>query len=617
MRNGYRTIKSFLFGVAVMAALLYGVTVAFADVEPTVRSNSDEAYGIAPAAGTYYSETIKTTYPFNAAGFAWQGDSSYVSFEFRLYDDDGWGEWHQNENDSYIEYNDWHYSYEPLLADRATQIQYRFTTEGAVSAVKLIYIDAEATMIKPSFKLFDWLFGEALAASSYSIVPRSGWNADEDWRYNSNGQEKWTREIIAPEKFIIHHTAGDPGTNNPQATIRAIYYWHAVVLGWGDIGYNYIIDQNGTIYEGRAGGDGVVAGHTYRSAACAASRFGGSHNEAGFNRGTVGVAVLGDYETGLTLNSAVKASLENLIGHKAALFGIDPSASSYFVDNTYPNVIGHQDVDCSSCPGVNLQSELSSIRSGAKSVFLAAGGKAGTTQFAYAGEVIDQDILPATYTGALQTVTTTVLNTGTNTWSRGQVKLNIYDLGDARSRFHDHSWPTQLGGFDFAEHEVKPGGTATFTSRLRSPDRMGRYLNIYRLSGPSDLVQQDDRSITRVDSRYQAELISQNIPPALLYVWRPTVTVQFRNIGIATWDRHVTLDTFDLGGATSRFVHDSWVSRNTPAVLRESSVPRGGIGTFTFRLNPPTPGMYLNTFYIQRWGENIQNGTFSLITRVD
>ncbi len=617
MRNGYRTTKSFLFGVAIMAVALLCVTVTVADTEPTVRSDSDEMANFAPAAGTYYSQTIETAYPITAGGFAWTGSSPYVSFQFRLYDDTGWSDWYTHESDSYIEKDGWYYSAEPFLADRATQVQYRMETQGSVNAVKLIYIDAEATKLAPSFKLFDWLFGEASAASSYSIVPRSGWNADEDWRFDSQGREVWPIEIVTPEKFIVHHTAGDPGTSDPPATIRAIYYWHAVVLGWGDIGYNYLIDQNGTIYEGRAGGDGVVGGHAYRSAACAASRFGGSQNEAGFNRGTIGIAVLGDYESGLTLNSAVQSALENIIGHKAALFGIDPTASSFFVDNTYPNVVGHQDVDCTSCPGANLQSKLSSIRSGAKSVFLAAGGEAGTTQFAFSGEVIDQDILPATYTGAVQTVTTEVMNTGTDTWKRGQVKLNIYDLGDKVSRFYDSSWPTQWGEFDFAESEVKPGGTATFTSRLRSPDRMGRYLNMYRLTGPSDLVQHDDRSITRVDSRYQAELISQNIPPALLYVWRPTVTVKFKNVGIATWDRNVTLDTFDLGGAISRFADSSWVSHNTPALLQESSVPRGGTGTFTFRLDPPTPGMYLNTFYIQRWGEHIQNGAFSLITRVD
>ncbi len=617
MRNGYRVYKSFLFGIGATIALIVCSTVAFADTATSVRSDSTETTGMAPAAGTYYSDTITTSYPINAGGFAWTGDSPYVHFEFRLYDADGWSTWYQHENDSYIERDGWYFSSEPFLADRATQVQYRIQTDGSVDAVKLIYIDAQAKTLSPSFNLFDWLFNRADAATTVSIIPRSGWQANEDWRYDSQDREIWEREIVTPEKFIIHHTAGDPGTSDPAATIRSIYYWHAVVLGWGDIGYNYLIDQNGNIYEGRAGGDGVVGGHAYRSAACAAARFGGSQNEAGFNRGTIGIAVLGDYESDLSLNSVVKTALQNLIGTKAALFGINPSGSSYFVDNTYPNVIGHQNVDCTSCPGVNLESKLSSIRSGAKTVFLAAGGVVGTTQFAYSGEVFEQDIRPATYTGDTQVVTTEVMNTGTKAWSQGQIKLDIYDLGDQVSRFHDSSWPTQYGGFDFRESEVKPGETATFVSTLRSPDRMGRYLNMYRLTGPSDLVQQDDRSITRVDSKYQAELVSQTMPPALLYLWRPSITVKFKNVGLATWDRNVTLEVLDLGGAVSRFHDRTWLSNTTTARFQESSVPRGGTATFVFRLAPPTPGMYLNTFYIQRWGEHIQNGEFSRITRVD
>ena len=60
------------------------------------------------------------------------------------------------------------------------------------------------------------------------------------------------------KKIIIHHTATSK-IDDPEASVRAIYYYHAVSRGWGDIGYNYIVDQNGKVYEGRYGGDGVVA----------------------------------------------------------------------------------------------------------------------------------------------------------------------------------------------------------------------------------------------------------------------------------------------------------------------------------------------------------------------
>lgn len=617
MRNGSLTRTSFYFGVATAAvALIFGYR-ALATTVPSVVQAEISDNDINLIDDTYISDILHTERPFSVAGFAWRGDSHMVSFSFRLYDANGWSEWYDVESDSFVEVDGYQYLREPFMADQATRIQYEVTADGTLDEIKLVYLDPTDSSGTDGFNLFDWLFKPASAASTLTIIPRSGWQANESWRYDSEGNEEWPAEIVTPEKFIVHHTAGDPGTSDPAKTIQGIYYWHAVVLKWGDIGYNYLIDQNGKIYEGRAGGDGVIGAHAYRSAACAASRFGGSQNEAGFNRGTVGVAILGNYESSLKLNDAVAAALANLIGTKAALFGIDPSQSGFFVDKTYPHVIGHSDVDCTDCPGTNLYGHLGTVRTAAHDIFVARGGTVGSTQYSYSGEVTHQNILPATFTSARQTVTTVVTNTGTKTWKKGEVKLNIYDLGGQVSRFHDSSWPHQHGGFDFAESEVKPGATATFTSTFTSPDQLGQYLNIYRLTGPAQLVQQDDRSITRVDSRYQASLISQTLPPALLYTWRPMITVRFKNTGLATWDRHVTLDTFDLGGAVSRFVDRSWPSRHTPAVLQESSVKPGQTGTFAFRIDPPTPGLYLNTFYLQRWGEPIQDGRFSLITRVD
>ncbi|MBI5037946.1 MAG: N-acetylmuramoyl-L-alanine amidase [Candidatus Kerfeldbacteria bacterium] len=618
MQNGYVTTRSFLFGSLLAAIVVFFGIQAIATTIPEVRSNEEIDSTIPVTNGTFRSEIITADYPFQVGGFAWRGDSTDVAFEFRLYVADGWSVWYHAESDSYVEQNGYQYLREPFMANNATQIEYRLTADGAIDDVKFIYVQSSDPPAFGSLSIFDWLFKRASAASAITIIPRSGWEANETWRYDAQGKEEWVPEVVTPEKFIVHHTAGDPGTSDPAATIRSIYYWHAVVLNWGDIGYNYLIDQNGNIYEGRYGGDGVIGAHAYRSAACAASRFGGSSNEASFNRGTIGIAILGDYEAGLALNQKVQTALQNLIGTKAALFGIDPTGTSEFIDASYPNIIGHSDVDCTSCPGKNLYSAFSNIRSGARSVFLAQGGIPGSTQLAFSGEVVTQDIRPATFTRATQTITTTVRNTGTETWTRGQVKLNIYDLGDNVSRFRHSSWPSQWGGFDFSESSVAPGGTATFTSTLQSPDRMGTYLNIYRLTGPADINQEDDRSITRVDSRLQAALISNTMPPALLYLWRPAVTIKFKNTGLATWDRHVTLEAMDLGGAVSRFRDRSWLSNYTTARLQETTVAPGQIGTFTLRLDPPNnPGLYLNSFFMQRYGEMVQNGSFSIITRVD
>ena len=229
----------------------------------------------------------------------------------------------------------------------------------------------------------------------------------------------------------------------------------------------------------------------------------------------------------------------------------------------------------------------------------------------------NQVIYPATYTGDTQTVIVKYTNVGRETWSQGEVKLGIYDLGDKISQYYDPSWPDVFGQIDFEEETVATNEIATFQFKFLSPDGPGKYLNVYRLTGIKDMVQHDDRSITRVDSKYQATLAGHNIPPALLNLWRPVITVKFKNIGLAIWDQHVTLEVFDLGKSVSRFKDNSWLGDYTTARLNERSVKPGEYGTFTFRVLPPEPGLYFNNFYIQRWGKVVQNGEFSLITRVD
>ena len=53
--------------------------------------------------------------------------------------------------------------------------------------------------------------------------------------------------------MIIHHTVTQHQEADPAATVRAIYYYHAVTQGWGDIGYNFLVDLHGNVYEGRYG----------------------------------------------------------------------------------------------------------------------------------------------------------------------------------------------------------------------------------------------------------------------------------------------------------------------------------------------------------------------------
>ena len=83
------------------------------------------------------------------------------------------------------------------------------------------------------------------------VTPRVDWGADESLRYDSTGREIWPPSFHPIQKVIVHHTATYNDDPDPTRTVRAIYRYHAVDRGWGDIGYNFLIDGAGTVYEGR------------------------------------------------------------------------------------------------------------------------------------------------------------------------------------------------------------------------------------------------------------------------------------------------------------------------------------------------------------------------------
>src|SRR5581483_2113863 len=107
-------------------------------------------------------------------------------------------------------------------------------------------------------------------------------------RFDAQGHEVWPAEPQVPVKVIVHHTVTPNLEADPAATVRSIYYYHAVTLGWGDIGYHHLVDWRGVVYEGRYGGRYVQAGHALQ-----------------YNRGSIGVACLGDF-TSTTPTTAMR-----------------------------------------------------------------------------------------------------------------------------------------------------------------------------------------------------------------------------------------------------------------------------------------------------------------------
>jgi len=605
--KGPSTTRGFIIGAVASLAIVFLSSQVQASAKKEIRQGEKVYSGIAE---NTVSEDIDAEFPFQMIGITWQGEIT-AKIAVRYFNADGWSEWYPVSET--VEKNNWYFSREPVIANGATKFQYS-VTQGALEKLKLIYLGETEKLAYGSWNPIK-IFSKASAEGSLDIIARSEWEADEDLRFDGANNEIWPTEYQDPEKFVIHHTAGSDGGNDPEGTIRGIYYWHATVLGWGDIGYNYLIDQNGNIYEGRYGGDGVVGAHVYRNKACAISRFGGAEYEANFNRGTVGISVLGDYED-LELNSAVKSAITRLIANKATQFAIEPNGESFFFDNTYPNIVGHKDLDCTLCPGANLYQELDSIRSEAQNVYDQLGGRI----FSYAAKLASNTIKPAMFAGDQQTVIFKFRNQGKNDWEKGKVYLNIYDLGDKPSRLYHNSWAGQYGHINFSEEIVKTGELATFTFDLKAPFELGMFKNIYRVMGPEEIIQKEAFSITRVDSQYSAKLVSHTIPLAVLNKWRVPVVIKFKNTGLGVWDKSMVLQVFDLGGKISVFRDSSWSNSAGNIAFNEDEVQPGKTATFNFYLKSPLQiGLYLNYFKLGIPGREIvvQGGEFTQITRVD
>ncbi|MGW7239134.1 N-acetylmuramoyl-L-alanine amidase [Streptomyces sp. NPDC054804] len=191
------------------------------------------------------------------------------------------------------------------------------------------------------------------------IVSRAGWGADESL---SPDPSEYNADVKA---VFVHHTDGanDYSCSDSAAIVRGIYAYHTQTELWNDIGYNFLVDKCGTIFEGRKGGVDrpVLGAHTY-----------------GWNRESAGIAVLGDYtSTGAT--DAALASVARIAAWKLGQYGADPAGTvkltagatqtNFFGTSftagsayTFNRISGHRDGYNTECPGNSLYPQLPTIR---------------------------------------------------------------------------------------------------------------------------------------------------------------------------------------------------------------------------------------------------------------
>lgn len=185
-----------------------------------------------------------------------------------------------------------------------------------------------------------------IGASAQTIVTRDQWGAPEP--------VDWPPETTPVRGVIIHHTATRNDDHDPMGMIGRVHRFHSVERGWGDIGYSFIVLEDGRIVEGRSGSafsiapTGVIAGHAY-----------------GHNCGTVGIAVAGRFHARRPTDAAW-SSLVSLTANICATCGLDPLGGPVELEpgRLLPMVIsGHRDTCETSCPGDVLADLLIDLRS--------------------------------------------------------------------------------------------------------------------------------------------------------------------------------------------------------------------------------------------------------------
>lgn len=314
----------------------------------------------------FHGNTLRfaNTGSFMAAGVTWDADGPEVTEVLvRAKEGSSFGEWESLEINDGTTVVDGRMGSQPLVSNGADGVQARLITADGSPAK-----NARLTLIDPGTFELD---GQQTAVQSaytnlsssqvdklrVSVVPRAGWGADESIRKDFGSR-------IQPKAMVIHHTASTNSYTKEQASaqVRAIYLYQAKTLGWGDIGYNFLVDKFGTRYEGRYGSlDQVRTGaHTI-----------------GVNDQTMAISALGNYETA-DAPKAMVDSISSLAAWQMAKYDIDPTGSTrltsyadqktssvrrpYGTAFTAPTLFGHVTTSYTACPGKYLIADLPAIK---------------------------------------------------------------------------------------------------------------------------------------------------------------------------------------------------------------------------------------------------------------
>ncbi len=171
------------------------------------------------------------------------------------------------------------------------------------------------------------------------------------------GRTDWCPSGLCPQSpnptitnvthLIVHHSASPNTSNDWAAVVRSFWNLHVNTNGWDDIGYNYLIDPNGIIYEGR--GNDVRGAHF-----------------CGKNGNTMGVCVIGDF-TNVAPTTAAREALSKLLAWKLCDNSLGGLSETFHIPSNglLPTIAGHRDGCSTQCPGNTFYPLLAAQRQAA------------------------------------------------------------------------------------------------------------------------------------------------------------------------------------------------------------------------------------------------------------
>lgn len=315
--------------------------------------------------------------PFLAVGAAWSARGE-IQLSLRSSTDGiSWSEWFpMKAHSDYANERGEQVSGLALLDQRTRFVQYRILAkeQATVSGLRMVFISPGVTPREMQQRIEnrakEAMSTENLQQQKYPkppIVTRTEWGCP-DGQVTTHGSLSYTTVT----HLVVHHTFSPSGAINGDwaAAVRSIWNFHVFSNGWADIGYNYVIDQTGVIYEGRAGGDNVIGAHF-----------------SGVNSGTMGVVVIGDF-TSSTPPPAALNSLKKILAWKADQRGIDPAGQSRHAASglTINNISGHRDGPGETeCPGDAFYPMLPGIRTDVKNLLSNLGTVASVSAASFSG----------------------------------------------------------------------------------------------------------------------------------------------------------------------------------------------------------------------------------------